>query len=144
MTDDREKPAPTPDDDAIDREAILARRARFVATALVGITVLPACDPTPHPCLNIAPAPTASSTSPSASAAASASAPDAGNDDAGAPQPCLEIAPPPPSASASSSASSGASETPTPPKPQPCLSVIRDPSRPAPCLSPPVRKPDSK
>src|SRR5688572_18773734 len=55
MTDDRDRdrhPEDAREDE--DREAILARRARFVATALVGLTGMAGCDPTPQPCLNIA------------------------------------------------------------------------------------------
>jgi hypothetical protein len=119
------------DDEVADREAILARRARFVATALVGFTVLPACDPSPRPCLNISEVPRP----PTASAEPSSSAPP--TDDAAAPQPCLEIVPPspppllPPSASSSGQPDAGPKEA------QPL-------QFPAPCLSLPLRTPDGK
>ncbi len=127
-----------------DRDAILARRARFVATALIGISVLPACDPfaRSQPCLSIEPVRTGE--------------PDAGQDPKPMPclspvpdpppsassdpppQPCLEIAPqPPPSASNSGGAPDAGA--PPPPPPQPCLSVVRPP--PQPCLTP-VRRPE--
>lgn len=91
-------------DDA--KRAILARRARFVAAALAGVSI--ACgkeaakpepclepmidrDAEPMPCLSPPPMPVE-------------------EEDAGAPRPCLEIAPPPKSAQTAS--------------PRPCLTPV--------------------
>ncbi|NUP04888.1 MAG: hypothetical protein HOW73_02380 [Polyangiaceae bacterium] len=102
------------DDDELEREeraAILRRRAVFVASAIAGLSGLPACsDARPGPCLE---APVAIPSPPPATATESAAPPDAGptaEPDADvppqaclkvAPQPCLEMPPPPPTSSSS-------------------------------------------
>jgi hypothetical protein len=105
MRDDDDEAKPNPDSD---RAAILARRSKFIAFALSGLTTTAACtdgkdagskqgqeqkqpdkEPPPQPCLNVVAVPPEQPEAP--------------------PQPCLEIAPPP--------------------EPQACLSVAppRDP-----------------
>lgn len=79
-----------------DRDAILARRRFFVASAMASV-VATACDRGPMVCLEVAPVPTAGS-------------PDGGPP----PRPCLEIMPPEDAGTASAE-DAGA--------PQPCLSV---------------------
>ena len=103
------------DDDA--RKVILARRARFVAAAMMGTglmscktTEVPTClspvqvqdDPPPQPCLSVGPVllppGMADGTGDRADAGATADRADAGATDAGAgppPMPCLSPMPPP-------------------------------------------------
>jgi hypothetical protein len=122
-----------------DKKLVLARRAKFVAAALAGVSV--ACGkepaPPPQPCLSV----------------------PMDNRDAGAPepppQPCLtpmmmpEDAGPPAAAtdaSAGDASTSGAKDAGTaPPKPTPCLApplpTNTAPTKPMPCLTP-VRPPD--
>lgn len=94
------------------RDAILARRAKFVAAALASI----ACgktsgEPAPHACLKVAPV--------AVDAGAPASAEDSGAQ--APPLPCLEIALPP--AAEDAAAPTDAGKRPTKPKhnPRPCL-----------------------
>lgn len=122
--------------DSEDRDAILKRRAMFIASAVAGIT-LGACDrdaSSPLPCLSVErPRPDAGSgeggQGPGGSADDAglvAAPPDAGTggEDAGAPPvPCLSIAPPP-------DADAGA------PRPQVCLSPMKPP-----LLTPPPAPP---
>lgn len=155
MSDDGKNPGDGDEDrEEQDREAILARRARFVATALIGISVLPGCDPfaRSQPCLSIEPVrsgePDAGqdpppmpclSPVPNPPPSASSAAPPP----SGSPQPCLEIAPQPPP-TASNSAGGPADAGPPPPPPQPCLSVVRPPPPPQPCLTPVRPKPQNQ
>ena len=122
-----------------ERAAILKRRAKFVASALAGLSLAASCSDAAPPgaCLKMSPpdeeSPTATgsgSATPPVSATASAEPPDAGVDageDAGAdssasssasapPQPCLEMAPPRPCLKVA-------------PPPRPCLRMA-----PKPCL----------
>ncbi|MEX1363797.1 MAG: hypothetical protein AB1Z98_11765 [Nannocystaceae bacterium] len=156
--DDREAEPGRRDDP--DRAAILARRQRFIALALTGLTAA-ACDkpndePTapkgqsgqegkaddgarPQPCLDVQVA-------------------DDGDDvdvgtsktDLGRPVPCLEVMPPPPPDDAPPQACLKiAAPPPEQPKPQPCLRVAKPPepdpepvkptAKPQPCLK--VAKP---
>jgi hypothetical protein len=129
-------------DDA--KRAILARRARFVAAALAGVS---ACDPKPSEpqvCLSQIYIPEADADAPTVADAGARIEGDAGEEP---PRPCLSPLPPPRDEDA------GAAEP-----PRPCLSVVyvppdagararRDagvvkppPPRPTVCLSP-VRKP---
>ncbi len=139
--DAKRKDGRTPAEEEVDRDAILARRARFVATALAGLTGLTACDPRPQPCLEIAPLPprTAPSTEATAMPCLSPLMEHEDPPDAGAPRPCLDVAPPPSSSSTTSptpSASGSAA-----PAPSPCLSLPMPSSRPQPCLAPPPNRP---
>lgn len=101
------------DAEAEDREAILRRRARFVAAALVGLGGLAAvgCDAHPQACLDI---------------------PPPGTNSSGASGPSATVGPSP---------TPTPSPTPAPtPEPMPCLSVAYDPDAgppPMPCLAPP-------
>lgn len=147
--------APTDDDDAgvdaadeaerDERAAILKRRAKFVASALAGLSLAAGCsDAGPGACLKMSPAPgdepsatSSTSAAPPATASATSEPPDAGvdagGDDAGAgsasasssasapPQPCLEMAPPRPCLKVA--------------PPKPCLKVA-----PKPCLDMPPGK----
>ncbi len=121
------------DDDDLDREAILARRRRFMAAALSGL-VMTQCASTAQPCLRVgqdsavdtgSPGDTGRDTGPQPCLTVDAAL-DTGRDagfDVG-PQPCLE---PPLDAGFDTS-------------PQPCLSVAIDAgppdAGPLPCLSP--------
>lgn len=94
-----------------DRAAILARRKRFIAMALTGLTATAgACGDKgamPQPCLDVA--------APEPAPRVDVGAPQP------VPQPCLEVAVPEPD---SESASDGAEPTRVPkPQPQPCLNV---------------------
>jgi len=125
--DDREEPR----HDEEDREAILRRRAVFVASALAGIAIS-GCDSEPWACLKVPHPPTSEQSAASASASASA-APVAS-------PPVPPTAEPPASASgpASASASASASAAPRPPRPppppRPCLNVKTPDPPPMPCL----------
>ena len=105
---ERDAPQATPTDDADhDRDAILSRRARFVAAALAGLAGSalalacstespPAPDAAPQPCLS--PRVDDAAVPPRDANAAdggNTDASDAGADDAGdaAPLPCLKVAP---------------------------------------------------
>ena len=116
-----------------DKKLILARRAKFVAAALAGVTVACGKEPTPppQPCLSV----------------------PVDNRDAGPPepppQPCLtpmmmpEDAGPPATETTDAGAPAKDAGTP-PPKPTPCLSPPipnTAPTKPMPCLTP-VRPPD--
>ena len=100
------------DDDELDREAILARRRRFIAAALSGIVLSQAACATPQPCLEPVPPTKDAST------------------DTGTPQPCLspvwdagpDNGPPPPDAGPDAG-------------PQPCLTPLPPDAGPQPCLS---------
>ncbi len=114
--------------DAEDRDAILARRARFVATALIGMSVLPACDTFPRPCLEAQPIDTSGAPPPeppppmpclkTGAPAPSSEAP---------PHPCLDVEPTAPGSTSAtpSSAPAPPSSSSAPkarkPPPQPCL-----------------------
>jgi hypothetical protein len=141
-TDDDETPAEGAEEDAQEREeraAILKRRAKFVASAIAGLSLAASCsDAGPGACLKMSAPdgdkPTTTGTA-SATASATSEPPDAGVDagevDAGtsssasssasasqtAPQPCLEVAPPRPCLKIA-------------PPPKPCLKVA-----PKPCLN---------
>lgn len=144
-----------------DRSAILARRNRFIAVALSGLTTaLTGCDDkdgttgpepclktlppstgTPEPCLEVAPA------DEGGDGDAGEDAGDGGGDDGAKPEPCLKVAPPEPCLSPV-----------VPPEPdpkpeaclkvappQPCLDVAPEPEpkpkpKPQPCLK--VKKPE--
>lgn len=122
-----------------DKKLILARRAKFVAAALAGVSVACGKEPTPppQPCLSVP-----------------VDNRDAGNEPP--PQPCLtpmmmpEDAGPPANATdasaADASTTSGAKDAGTPPpKPTPCLSPpipsTGPTNKPMPCLTP-ARPPD--
>ncbi len=111
-----------------DRAAILARRNRFIAVALSGLTTaLSGCDDKdstgPEPCLKKAPPSTGTpepclSTDPGDEAYD-----DAGEDEGAPPEPCLNVAPPEPCLEVA--------PPPDPdPKPEACLKV----APPQPCL----------
>ncbi len=113
-----------------DRDAILARRKFFIASALAGIAAT-SCDKDPKVCLNIA---------------------QPQREDAAAPMPCLEPPPKPqpeaqaePTASASPTASTPVPDPTKPPEPSVCLKVA-EPPKPAPrprvCLKVAVPKDD--
>ena len=108
-------PAKEPDPD---RAAILARRQRFIALALTGLTTT-ACDkPTTKPdaCLKVK---VSDPKEPKSS---------------GDPQPCLDVAPPATSTSSGGGSSDGPDPDPaTTAEPTPCLEVEPTPH---PCLSP--------
>jgi hypothetical protein len=101
-----------------DRQAILARRRFFVASALAGLASAQ-CDNPFRPCLEVASPPGR----PDAAVAPPAATTAAGAQDAAPPQPCLEIAPTPPDASAI--APPAPAPTPATPEhpPQVCLKV---------------------
>jgi hypothetical protein len=94
------------DDKPRDRDAILARRRFFVASAVAGV-VATACERSPMVCLEVAPVP--------------ASGADAGPP----PRPCLEIPPPDDASSAATenAAGSDAAADATSPRPHVCLKV---------------------
>jgi hypothetical protein len=118
------------DDDREDREAILLRRARFVAAAFAGLA-MSSCDSHPAPCLSPPVDPDRDAGSPVSSASAAPSA-DAGPSEP-VPQPCLSIAPDPqpmpclsplpndPDAGPPNPPDAG----PPKPRPHPCLSLKR-------------------
>lgn len=122
--------------DKSDRDAILARRRLFVASAMASIAVTQTrCDSPFRPCLEPAlradAEPVACLSVPSNMHDASVSiVTDAGADADAAPmQPCLSVAQPPPDAGRDA-----ATKPPRPPPPPPkvCLSPVR----PQPCLKP--------
>lgn len=124
-----------------DRAAILARRARFVASAMAGLVLGASCETQPQVCLNIAPLPPDAGPPPPDGGAADPMGADAGMvPDAQAsalpepiPGPCLRVAAPPGSASnpgpepSPSGSGSAAPLRPPPPAvgpvPAPCLKV---------------------
>jgi hypothetical protein len=125
-----------------DRAAILARRARFVASAMAGLVLGASCETQPQVCLNIAP-PRGDAGPPPPDAATDTTAADAGMVPDAQPSalpepipgPCLRVAAPPgsasnpgpePSPSASGSAIPGGPRPlppPVDPVPAPCLKV---------------------
>ena len=78
-------------DDA--KKLVLARRARFVAAALAGMTIACGKEKAPHPCLDVPPAEDASAPTPQVclSAAPQGWSPPPENQ---SPRPCLSIADP--------------------------------------------------
>jgi hypothetical protein len=113
-----------------DRAAILARRQRFIAVALSGLTGAGACDRAfPQPCLEVShpPTATAAATSPPQAAPAVSSAP--------APAPAVSSAP---------ALAPAVSSAPAP-APRPCLKVALERPEPAPrpCLKV-LRQEDAK
>ena len=132
-----------------DRAAILARRQRFIAMALTGLTATAAgCDdkkpkdPTgeaagegkageddgsPHPCLKVEPV------DPKPQPCLDVAPEDEGDDGQATPQPCLEIAVPPEDEGGSSSGGE-ADEGGVDPAPKPCLRVKKPDPAPTPCL----------
>jgi hypothetical protein len=138
------------DDDELDREAILARRKRFIATALAGLALSQAACGDSVACLSFVPPQDADVIEDvvDATAEAGADVTDAGGDardatapDADAmPMPCLSPLPPDAGPDAGPDASPDAAPD---AMPMPCLSPpppdvppARDAS-PMPCLSPP-------
>lgn len=118
--------------DKSDRDAILARRRLFVASAMASIAVTQTrCDSPFRPCLEPAIRADAEpvaclSVPPNVYDASVSIAADAGADADAAPmQPCLSVAQPPPDAGRDAA-------TRPPPPPQVCLSPVR----PQPCLKP--------
>jgi hypothetical protein len=106
------------------KKLILARRARFVAAAMLGAGAASCSNCAPEPCLSAAPITNPVPTPclmpqempPDAGAGVDGGAPDAAVPDGGAPVPCLSVRPTPSA---------------RPPPPRPCLK----PPRPKPCLS---------
>ena len=123
--------------DKSDRDAVLARRRLFVASAMASIAVTQTrCDNPFRPCLSPAVRADAEpmvclSAPPDFDASVSITR-DAGSDAEGAtePQPCLSVAQPPPDAGRDAAVK----------PPMPCLSppprVCLSPVRPQPCLKP--------
>ncbi len=124
--DDKQKPKSP----SRDRDAILARRKFFIASALAGIAAT-SCDKEPKVCLNIA---------------------QPQREDAAAPMPCLEALPKPqpeaqaaPPASATPTASTPAPDPTKPSEPSVCLKVAAPPKpapRPRVCLKVAMPKDD--
>ena len=79
-------------DDA--KNAILARRAKFVAAALAGITMACGKENAPHPCLDVPPPEDAATIQPMTCLTTTAPPPSAPPPDAGVARPCLEVMPP--------------------------------------------------
>jgi hypothetical protein len=124
-----------------DRAAILARRAKFVATALVGLTGLTACDPRPQPCLE--PVPLPPPTSPADPPPMPCLTPMRVEDpaDAGAPPAASDAGAPPDGGAADAGAGdagprdAGPQDAGPDAAPAPCLRYA-PPPKPLPCLTP--------
>lgn len=122
-----------------DRDAVLARRRLFVASALASLSVLETRCDSPRPCLDVAPnvdatpEPCLSQVVPPLDAAGDASATDVDAADA-TPVPCLSRAVPD---ALDAGADGGRVNLPPPKPPKVCLSL----PPPMPCLTPKLEKP---
>ncbi|MEZ4381287.1 MAG: hypothetical protein R3A79_08050 [Nannocystaceae bacterium] len=135
----RAPPAPKVEDP--DRAAILARRQRFIAIALSGLTTGTACAKS-EPCLNVA-LPPDEQAEPIEPGRTTGDVQDTG-DVVTAPQPCLEVASPQPCLDViepepepKTAPQACLKVAPPEPAPQPCLDVLEpepEPAPPQPCL----------